>query len=232
MKHNKNTGEKLNASAGTGAQVAFNKEIAEGLEVVGRYHVECLAPREEDKAEFIRLRDLAEEHKLMGMWDLADQYWADAQKLLTVKKWEDDFLNLVVTVGKNEILDQALAGSAYTAAMYMGLVSSVSFTAYNAADTMSSHGGWTEAGPTNAPNYSQSNRPTMSFSAASGGSKATSAAVVFSITGTGTVKGAFMTTNNTKDGTTGILISAGNFSGGDKAVVNTDTLNVTYTLSL
>ena len=140
-------------------------------------------------------------------------------------KWEEDFLNLVVTVGKNKLLDEMFAGSAYTAAWYMGLVDSSGFSAYAAGDTMSSHAGWAESTA-----YSNANRPTMAFSAASAGSKATSSAVVFNINGTATIKGVFVVTNNTKGGTTGTLYSAGSFSA-DRSVVNGDTLNVTWTAS-
>lgn len=224
--------ESGNARAGADASAVLGAAVAEAMEVQGKYTVRCFAPTDADKPEFIRLRALTESLRLSGAYAEADATWAEAEKLLTILKWEDEFSNLVTTVGKNEILDKSMAGSGYTATLYMAPVSSVSFTAYAAADTMGSHGGWTEAGPTNVPNYSQANRPTMAFSAASAGSKVTSSAIVFSITSGGTIKGCFVTTVNTKDGTTGILWSAGNFTGGDKVVVNTDTLNVTYTLSV
>lgn len=150
-------------------------------------------------------------------------------------KWEDTFDNVVTTAGKNFILDTVLGGSGYTAAWYMGLISNVSYGAGPVAgDTMASHSGWTEAGATNTPSYSQATRPAPAFSAAAAGVKATSAAVTFSING-GTsviVKGAFLTTVSTKDGTTGTLLSAGLFSGGDKTVSSGDTLTVTYQLSV
>jgi hypothetical protein len=55
----------------------------------------------------------------------------------------------------------------------------------------------------------------------------------FNINGSTTVGGAFLTSNNTKGGTTGTLFSAADFSApGDRTVANGDTLNVTYTFSL
>jgi hypothetical protein len=151
-------------------------------------------------------------------------------------KWRDIIENVVCTVGKNLALDTFLAGSAYTVTgPFIGLISSVSFTAVSASDTMASHAGWLEAGGTNAPTYS-GNRKTAAWSAAVSGSKALSAALAFAITGTGTVKGAFLCYGSgasaTKDSTAGTLWSAGTFTGGDKAVANGDTLNVNYSASL
>ena len=143
-------------------------------------------------------------------------------------KWSDNFKNIVTVGGKNDALDKYLAGSSYTATWYVGLISITSYTNPPASgDTMASHGNWTED-----QNYSQGARPTAAWSAASGGSKALSAASVFSINATTTIKGCFLTTISTKGGTTGILYSAGLFTGGDKAVANGDTLNVSYTASM
>lgn len=148
-------------------------------------------------------------------------------------KWTDTIKNLVTTVGKNDLEDKYFAGSAYTAAFYMGLISSVSYAAgVVAADTMASHSGWLEAGIANAPTYSQGARPTCAWSAASAGAKALSASLAFSITSSGTIKGSFITTVSTKDGTTGILFSGGTFTGGDKIVANTDSVSVSYSISM
>jgi hypothetical protein len=154
-------------------------------------------------------------------------------------KWRDEIENVVCTEGKNAALDAALAGAAYTVTgPYMGLISSTSFSAVVAGDTaaqINGTNGWKEAGLANAPTYT-GNRKTAAWNAASAGAKALSAALSFAITGTGTVKGAFIIfaagALNTKDDVNGKLWSAGLFSGGDKVVANGDTLNVTYSVSL
>ena len=151
-------------------------------------------------------------------------------------KWRETIDNVVCTVGKNLMLDTALAGGAYTVAgPYMGLISSTSFTAVAVADTMPAHSGWLESGGTNAPTYS-GNRKTAVFSAAASGAKALSLALSYSVTSTGTVKGAFVVYGAgavaTKDDTGGVLWSTGTFTTGDKAVSNGDTLNISYSTSL
>lgn len=140
-------------------------------------------------------------------------------------KWTDTIENLVTTVGKNAALDQVFSGTAF-GTPYLGLVDNASFSAFAAGDTMSSHAGWIESTA-----YSNANRPTPSWGSASAGAKATTA-TAFNINATATINGCFLTTNNTKGGTTGTLYSCGSFSGGNRSVVNGDTLNVTYTASL
>lgn len=145
-------------------------------------------------------------------------------------RWEDDFSNTVVTVGKNDLLDKYLAGSAYTASFVMGLKGAGTPAA---GDTMASHSTWSEVGGTNAPTYS-GNRQTPTFASASSGSKALSTALTFTFTGSGTVAGVFLVSagSATKDDTTGTLLSAGDFSGGSKTVASTDTLSVSWSLSV
>ena len=150
-------------------------------------------------------------------------------------KWSEDFDNLVTTVGKNLALDTFLAGSAYTVVgPYLGLINTNASAAV-IGDTMASHATWLEVGATNAPAYTAP-RKTLAWSAASGGSKATSAAASFAITSSGTVGGCFLVFGtgalSTIDNTAGTLYSAGAFTGGSKTVSNGDTLNVTYTASL
>lgn len=151
-------------------------------------------------------------------------------------KWVDEFPNTVMTLGKNAMLDNSLSGAAYTVTgPYMGLISSVGYSAILAADTMASHAGWTEAGNANAPAYS-GNRKTAVFSAAAAGAKAVSPVLAFTFTSGGTVKGGFICFQagalNTIDNAAGTLFSAGLFTGGDRVVQIGDVLNISYSCSL
>ena len=134
------------------------------------------------------------------------------------------------------MLDSALAGAAYTVVgPYMGLISSTSYTAVAVGDTMVSHAGWLEGGGTNTPTYT-GNRKTAVWATSAAGAKSLSAALAFAITGTGTVKGAFMVYGTgavaTKDDVNRHAMERGHVLNRDKAVVNGDSLNVEYSTSL
>ena len=151
-------------------------------------------------------------------------------------KWVEEYDNLVVNTGKNQMLDTALAATVAIVGPFMGLISSVSYGAgVVAGDTMASHSGWTEAGVANAPTYSGT-RKTCVWSAASGGIKSLSAALMFAITGTGIVKGTFIVFGpgavNTIDNASGVLFSGGTFVSGDRSVISGDTINASYTITL
>ncbi len=151
-----------------------------------------------------------------------------------VEKWSDSFHNLVVNEGLQDMNSKYFKGSGYTAGWYIGLVSGATSPTYAAGNTLASHAGWTELVPGTA--YT-GNRIAAVFNAASptladpsvvSNSVAPSAFPML-VNGT-VVAGAFLTTAAT--GTSGVLFSAGSFTGGNKSVDSGDTLNVTYTFSL
>ena len=147
------------------------------------------------------------------------------------EKWSDVIENLTTNVGRASLND-AYLGNTAAGAVVMGL-KGTGTAAY--ADTQASHATWLEVGGTNAPTYSGT-RKTPAFSASTTANpavKSTSAAVVFSMTGSGTVAGAFINVggSSTIDNTTGILFSAGDFTAGSKTVTSGDTINVSYQLS-
>lgn len=140
-------------------------------------------------------------------------------------KWEDRFHNLVVDEGLDDSLDKHLKGSSYTATFFVGLTDGAPTPA--AGDDMTTHGGWAEATP-----YSEGVRETLTLGSVTAQSVDNSASKAsFSINTGDTVGGAFVTTDNTKGGSSGILYGIGAFTGGDRIVANNDTLNVTVTLT-
>ena len=143
-------------------------------------------------------------------------------------KWEDKIENLVVNVGLALSLNGALTNTA-KGATFMGLKDATAAVA--AADTLASHG-WLELTAYKLVNISGlAQRSAPSFTTTSTTSISPTAAQVFYATGTMTVAGCFISVGGTAAfvDNTGVLFSAGNFTGGSKSVVNTDTLSVTYT---
>ena len=147
-------------------------------------------------------------------------------------KWSADSKNLVVNVGLQYMAGSALTSTAQITTWYLGLYGAGASNTPAAGDTMSSHAGWTEVVA-----YSNSTRvaATLAASTNANPSVVTNSAspAVFNINGTTTVGGAFLTSGSAKSGTAGSLFSAADFgSPGDRSVVTSDTLSVTYTFSL
>ena len=147
-------------------------------------------------------------------------------------KWVAESKNLVVNVGLQYMAGVALTSTAQITSWYVGLYGASSSNTPAAGDTMSSHIGWTED-----TTYSEATRPAATFAAATNANPSvvtnSASKAVFTINGTTTIGGAFLTSNNTKSGTTGTLFSAADFSApGDRSVVSGDVLNVTYSFSL
>lgn len=147
-------------------------------------------------------------------------------------KWEAENHNLVVNTGVQFMNSKTFTGSAYTATWYLGLYGAGASNTPAATDTMASHPGWAEVTP-----YSNATRPACTFNTATTANPSvitnSSSAATYNINATATIGGAFLTTDNTKSGTTGTLFSAADFqSPGDRSVVNGDTILVTYTFNL
>ena len=147
-------------------------------------------------------------------------------------KWQAESKNLVVNVGLQYMAGTALTSVTQITTWYLGLYGAAAANTPAAGDEMSSHVGWTEVVA-----YSNGTRVAATFvtATAANPSVVTNSAspAVFNINGTTTVGGAFLTSGSAKNGTTGTLFSAADFgSPGDRSVVNSDTLSVTYTFSL
>ncbi len=151
-------------------------------------------------------------------------------------KWEENFPNLVVAVGKQLMLDTLLrtSGTYTTVGPFLGLIGNN--TTFAAADTMASNT-WTEF--TNYTVGGSGVRGTAVFSAStstgstpSNVTTSAAASITYTITGGGgTVYGCFLVTGtgavSTFSSTAGTLYSEGNFST-SKAVTAGDTVAVTY----
>jgi hypothetical protein len=140
--------------------------------------------------------------------------------------WEDSFHNIVVTQGKNLLLDVMFRLGGAANAWFVGLVNNASFTGYNVVDTAASHAGWLEA-----TGYSQATRPAYVAGVAALGSMSNVLSrAIFSINASATIQGAFMSNSSTKGGAGGSLYGVGSFFA-PRTVIIGDDLSVKITLT-
>lgn len=135
--------------------------------------------------------------------------------------WKEKFPNGATTVGLNYLLNTGFGGSVYCA-----LIDNAGFSAVAAADTMSSHAGWTESTA-----YSEANRVTWGHGTAASGIMTNASVMDFTANATATIKGAFLTTVNTKADTSGTLLATGVLSSA-QLIVSGQVLKLTYTYTL
>lgn len=246
MELNSQSHEGLSASSAAFAALLQHGHVAEVSRPIGIYTATHLAPHEGEREKRHAL--LKEQDHLLKM-GRAGQFW-NRKRIAFLEEAVDDFAmiqvgptevfkNLVPDAAARHNLDTWLAGSAYSVVgPFMGLISSVSYTAIANSDIMANlatTNGWREAGAANAPLYS-GGRKTMVFSAAATRTKSLSSNLTFSfVTTGGTVKGCFMVLSTgavaTNDNTSGLLGSAGLFSA-DKIVAPSDSLSVGYTITV
>ena len=153
-------------------------------------------------------------------------------------KWSDGFPNLVNAVGKQLMLDTLLrtSGTYTTVGPFLGLIGTTSPT-FAAADTMTSHSGWTEfvnytVGGSAVRGTAVFAASTSSGTTPSNVTTSSATAITYTITGAGgNVTGCFLCTGSgavsTQNSTAGTLYSAGSFATA-KAVTVGDTVAVTY----
>lgn len=140
-----------------------------------------------------------------------------------IAEW--DFKNGIVNVGKNDALNVLFVSGTQHTTWYVGLIDNASFSAFASSDTMASHAGWIENTA-----YAETNRVTWTPGSSSGQSVTNGTAFTFTINSGGTLKGVFITTDNTKSGTSGVLWSTAAFPS-PVVVSNGDVFKLTYTVS-
>ncbi len=133
--------------------------------------------------------------------------------------------NGIVDVGMEDLLGVYFQASSQSTLWYIALVDNAGFGAFAAADTMASHAGWAEG-----EDYTEGTRPQWTVGAPSSRQITNAVTVDFSINATDTLRGIFITDDNTKGGAIGILWATAAFSS-TVAVTSGDTLKITYTVS-
>lgn len=116
------------------------------------------------------------------------------------------FHNGIVTVGINALLDAYFNAGTQPAGFYVGPIDDDDYDELSADDTMASHAGWTEM-----TDYSEATRPAWDPSAAASGLLVASSASEITLSAGKTLKGLFLTSDNTKGGTAGTLWATGLF---------------------
>lgn len=143
-------------------------------------------------------------------------------------RWQEKVHNMWVQEGRDYLLNSIFKNVAPSDPLYIGLWK----TEANPADgwNMGNQGStWHEATA-----YDEATRQEFVDGSITGTTTRQldndASKAVFTMSGTVTLKGAFIDTDNTKGGTSGSLLCAANFEEGDRDVLDNDIVNVKYTV--
>ena len=150
------------------------------------------------------------------------EHWRDGKILLANR-----VPNGITNIGKDTILNVMFnnATQISQSSWCIGIIDNASFTALAATDTMASHTGWIE----NVA-FSETNRVAWGPGSSSGQTVTNASAATFDITGTATLQGVFVTSNNTLSGTTGTLWTSALFAS-PIPVTSGDQIKISYSIS-
>lgn len=141
-------------------------------------------------------------------------------------EWTREVKNLVPT----QMLNSILNGAGFANPLYVGLVDNAGFIAYAAGDTAAEIGGtngWAES-----TDYSEGTRQALTLSTSTAASRDnTGNEAVFTMVGTGTIRGLFAASSDVKGGTAGYLAGEVDFGGGSQAYTPGGTITIDVTIT-
>jgi hypothetical protein len=183
----------------------------------------------ESKAGFEQsVRAVAERGRgLESIFNLKGQFHIEVWRKGVLVHNEPIVLNGVTDEGKDKALDLLFNDATSKIQDWaIGMINASGYTGVAAGDTMASHSGWTEW-----TSYDEVTRPEWDPGTASSQSITNATLRDFTQNATGTLKGVFICSDDTKGGTSGTLWATALFSG-DISVVSSDVIKIGYTVSV
>jgi len=176
-------------------------------------------------AEVVRGKKRADPFTVKGKFHIEHYSKAVNGTRELLSKFEVD--NGITNGGKNDVLGSLFDDTASKRTLWaIGQIDNAGFTALaDTTDTMASHTGWAEF-----TTYSEGTRPLWNPDPAGSQAITNSTPRDFNITGTATLQGVFISSDDVKTGTTGILWATALYPT-PLAVSNGDLIKITYTVT-
>ncbi len=141
-------------------------------------------------------------------------------------RWRSWLKNGVTGPGLDDLNNTYFRNGTTKTAWYIGLIDNTSYSALASGDIMTSHAGWIEN-----VSYTNTARPAWGPGVSSGQSLVNGTTANFSMSAVASIRGLFLVSDSTLNGTAGLLWATAAFSGGVQPCNPGDTLKVTYTVS-